>query len=494
MSSQTPLPSVFTRTVPRLAPDGMGKGLFASTDIKTGEDVVYIKVPFVAVLDKPRLDDTCSGCFGKKQLESETDLKACTGCRVVKYCDRACQSKDWKFAHSLECPIFQKVKPMVLPNNARAILRMVLRTGRNKYSTQELDVFSGLETHMQQIEQSQAQLDRVTLTARAIKNYSETDMNEVSIAEYAAKLDLNSFNLTTALYDRIGLYLHPYAALINHSCNFNSTVGFDGEELFVKAVRPIKKDEQIFISYIDTTTPHEIRRTELSERYFFDCRCTRCAKGTDTPEDRFSGTPEDTSVLETAERKALELMQSASASETKPEESIAELESALHILHKTGVWPLTRQPYASLRDQLIVSLLSAGNFGRAFIQAAIRYLRVDPALYSSAHPIRHMHAWILVKLSIYASQSLDPNSKESAFLQKFEINFYFILWYILADLASKQMESCTVPSFKNLVGSHFAQVHNEFKVYGVDPSTSRPLFAAEWKKLERLVSLALEKE
>ena len=82
------LPSVATKTVSRPAPNGMGNGLFAVEDIKVGEDVVHAKVPFVAVLDTPRLEDTCAGCFGKKQLQTGGELKSCTGCRVVKYCDR----------------------------------------------------------------------------------------------------------------------------------------------------------------------------------------------------------------------------------------------------------------------------------------------------------------------------------------------------------------------------------------------------------------------
>ena len=88
MSSQIPLPSVTTKTVPGPAPNGMGNGLFATENIKVGEDVMHAKSPFVAVLDKPRLDDTCSGCFGRRQMEGDAFLKACTGCRVVKYCDR----------------------------------------------------------------------------------------------------------------------------------------------------------------------------------------------------------------------------------------------------------------------------------------------------------------------------------------------------------------------------------------------------------------------
>jgi SET and MYND domain-containing protein len=101
---------------------------------------------------------------------------------------QVCQSKDWKFAHAGECSIYQKVKPNVLPNNARAIMRMVVRTGRGKYSSQELDTLSKLETHMNEIQELQANLDRIITTSKAVKNYSETDMTENVIMTYAAKV------------------------------------------------------------------------------------------------------------------------------------------------------------------------------------------------------------------------------------------------------------------------------------------------------------------
>lgn len=83
------MPSITTKTVSGPAPNGMGNGLLATEDIKVGGDVVHAQTPFVAVLDSSRLDDTCSGCFGKRQMqEGNADLKACTGCLVVRYCDR----------------------------------------------------------------------------------------------------------------------------------------------------------------------------------------------------------------------------------------------------------------------------------------------------------------------------------------------------------------------------------------------------------------------
>ncbi|GMF77823.1 unnamed protein product [Aspergillus oryzae] len=88
MPLENPLPSVHTRATPGPAPGGLGRGLFASTTIKVGEDVLNITSPFVAVLDTPRLSDTCSGCLGSGPFHHSGPLKNCTGCKVVKYCDR----------------------------------------------------------------------------------------------------------------------------------------------------------------------------------------------------------------------------------------------------------------------------------------------------------------------------------------------------------------------------------------------------------------------
>ncbi|RJE20264.1 hypothetical protein PHISCL_07397 [Aspergillus sclerotialis] len=486
MSTEPLLPGLSTKAVPGPAPDGMGTGLFASTDIQLGDDVLYIKTPFVAVLDTPRLEDTCAGCFGKRMSPegalADIELKACTGCRVVRYCDKTCQSKDWRTAHSLECAIFQKLKPRILPNNARAVLRMVLRTERQKYKPQELDLFSQLETHIRDIrEQNTKQWERISLSATAVKVYAGTGMEEEIIASFFAKLDLNSFNLVNALYDRIGLYMHPYAALINHSCEYNSVVGFDGDELHIKAIRPIKRGEQVFISYVDTTNPYQTRQIELAERYFFDCQCSKCMKGTDSREDSFLSPPQDLSKLDVVERQASETIDSAST--RTPSEAIATLESAIHTLHQTTIWPTTRQPYISLRNELIASLLSAGRFNGAFIQAAIRYIYVDPVIFpQEIHPIRQLHAWALVKLAIHLSQGVEINTQDVS-LERYELNFGLIIWSVLSGLVKNETQSCGVPTFRKMVRESFNDVYGQFRANGMDPESLGGLVKEEWEKL-----------
>jgi SET and MYND domain-containing protein len=83
------IPSVYTRGYPAPSP-GAGTGIFAATNISVGGTVMLVQRPFVAVLDTERLQDTCSGCLGQHHCKRDVnvELKACTGCRVVKYCNK----------------------------------------------------------------------------------------------------------------------------------------------------------------------------------------------------------------------------------------------------------------------------------------------------------------------------------------------------------------------------------------------------------------------
>ncbi|PYI05835.1 SET and MYND domain protein [Aspergillus sclerotiicarbonarius CBS 121057] len=473
-----------TKTTPRLAPGGLGRGLFASTDIAVGESVLDIPIPFVAVLDTQRLEDTCSGCFGQKQLENEEiSLKACTGCQVVKYCDKTCQAKDWKFAHALECSIFQQLKPRVLPINARAVLRMVLRSGRRKYSSEELDHFLQLETHIKDIrDQNAPQWERISLSSKAVKTYSGTDMSEEVISAFGAKLELNSFNLTNALYDRIGVYLHPYAALINHSCTYNSVASFDGPNLHIKALRPIPKDSQIFISYIDPTNPYPRRQSDLQDRYYFTCHCSKCEKEATT-----------SSSLTPAQQKAYDIL--SFTSDLPPTEATQSLLSAITLLQTSGE-QITTQPSISLRDELIATLLTSGKFKSAFAHAAARHLRIDPVVYpSETHPIRQVHAWTLAKLAIHLSQGIEQHEtttpEEEIALEQFEVNFSLIVWSVLGMLVGAEEKGGTGPGFKRLVRRAFGEVNGEFLAGGLDPRRLGEGVKAEWGKVDRLVDVVV---
>ncbi|KAL3255894.1 hypothetical protein ABHI18_007966 [Aspergillus niger] len=439
-----------TKTTTQPAPGGLGRGLFASTDIAVGEEVLHIPVPFVAVLDTEHLGETC-------------------------------QAKDWKLGHSLECSIYQNLKPRVLPINARAVLRMVLRSERQKYSSEELDQFLQLGTHIKDIrDQSASQWERISLSSKAIKAYSGTDMSEEVISAMGAKLDLNSFNLTNAVYDRLGVYLHPYAAIFNHSCDHNAAVSFDGPNLHIKALRPIRKDEQIFITYIDVTDPYPIRQTNLQSRYYFTCHCSKCT--------REAGSSAAI-TLHPAQQEAYNILQSLSTLENP----IQTLLQALTTLQTFSV-PKTTQPSISLHDELITALLAEQKYKSAFAHAAARYRAVDPIVYPlQGHPIRLLHAWVLARLAIHLSQGVEvqhTGGNEEIALEKYELNFNLIIWSVLAKLVGMETTGGMGPGFWRLVKREFRAVRGEFVAAGLDPRGSRELereIGREWGKVDGVV-------
>lgn len=66
---------------------------------------------------------------------------------------------------------------------------MVLRYGRQKYDEQDLAIFFQLETHIQEIrERNEDQWNRISLSAKAIKEYSGTAMQEELISAVGAKV------------------------------------------------------------------------------------------------------------------------------------------------------------------------------------------------------------------------------------------------------------------------------------------------------------------
>lgn len=396
-------------------------------------------------------------------------------------------------------------------------MRMVLRLGakKNAYTQEELDLFQTLETHIRDIREGNSeQWERISLTSKAVKQYSQTGIEEELLSAFGAKVssvrsinltsmggffffflsyissndcrcqfDLNSFNLTNAFYDRVGLYIHPYAALINHSCEYNAVMGFDGPELYIKAVRPIAKDEQIFISYVDTTYPKRIRQKELGGRYFFACQCKKCSG--DEP-------PEPTGDAGVVCERAFALLQSGKAGDDKHRLSVT-LQALI-----TCELPKTKQPFVSIFDEIIVSDISDGALTHAFLNCALRFSRIDPVAYPyEGHPIRAVHAWTLAKVTLQISQE-SPELTMPEFVKggwedflgtgEVSLDYGLLTWTLLAELVSKEAEYCTVPGFRTIVKKTFANVHEEFMRHGLDPRNMRDEIRAQWSKLGKLIS------
>jgi hypothetical protein len=92
--------------------------------------------------------------------------------------------------------------------------------------------------------------------------------------------------------DPIGICFEPVIALANHSCSPNAAIVFDGRKVILRALDSIKQDDQIFISYVDSTQRRQARQAELKEAYFFTCNCIKCVKD-ETPYQSWIRSPRE---------------------------------------------------------------------------------------------------------------------------------------------------------------------------------------------------------
>ncbi|XP_073421782.1 SET and MYND domain-containing protein 4 [Dendrobates tinctorius] len=89
---------------------------------------------------------------------------------------------------------------------------------------------------------------------------------------------------------RLATAIFPVLSLLNHSCDPNTSVSFQGRSVMVRASRAIRKGEEVLHCY----GPHkfrmksEKRQTLLKDQYFFTCRCDACTLEQTLTDDTFS--------------------------------------------------------------------------------------------------------------------------------------------------------------------------------------------------------------
>jgi SET domain-containing protein len=94
------------------------------------------------------------------------------------------------------------------------------------------------------------------------------------------KLDRSEKSFYFEFFSPQGLF--PLAALMNHHCIPNIRYTYDNNRVMTcKAVKPIKKGEQIFNSYTKVLWGTNQRRMHLYYSKNFLCKCERCVDNTE---------------------------------------------------------------------------------------------------------------------------------------------------------------------------------------------------------------------
>lgn len=102
--------------------------------------------------------------------------------------------------------------------------------------------------------------------------------NDVEMIRTYGRVVVNSFNILDTDQNTIGTGIYLGVSVTDHSCRPNAVVTFDGLDLNMRSIAPMRRIDfsKIFITYIDLMDAAEQRRKALAQTYYFRCECTRC--------------------------------------------------------------------------------------------------------------------------------------------------------------------------------------------------------------------------
>ncbi|KAF3938466.1 hypothetical protein ABW19_dt0203872 [Dactylella cylindrospora] len=293
-------------------------------------------------------------------------------------------------------------------------------------SANKIGGIGALKTHILEFEKAGGERwEMANLTAKATSEFSKSSKKESFEAEFMrdlyCKLLVNSFTVTTQSFDPIGIAIDYKAAMLNHSCNPNAAMLFDGRTLLVRSLKEIQKDTEITISYIDNFMTRKERRAELSSRYFFDCDCAACSSESQKLEASLcheckkmvpsasSACPACNEPVSEELDPAIALAASTSAAREgrNADKSVPTLLKSLKSLYATKLLPPTYHPIPQLHQDLAMAYIDASDWKSAFLHLLTLYVKFFPAIYETPyHPVRVVRtftlAMVLIQVAVVA--------------------------------------------------------------------------------------------
>ncbi|EXK90053.1 SET and MYND protein [Fusarium oxysporum f. sp. raphani 54005] len=252
----------------QLRHDKKGRGIFSTRALSPG-DIILPFTPTILIPSLSHIKTICSHCF------KPADVRSCSGCHAVSYCDAACQSANWTAVHSKECKLLRKVTEQGhpgIPTPVRAVIQALVKPGIGA-------ALENLEGNVESWRKSDkwADMEMMAMGATAFTGQGTGQEELQKTLALLCKIQTNAFHRYDADLGQVGIFLEPKLAMANHSCIPNAMVQFVGRKAILRAEKPIKVDEEIEISYTDYTFPRSKRKHALAP-YFFDCQCPRCEK------------------------------------------------------------------------------------------------------------------------------------------------------------------------------------------------------------------------
>lgn len=260
----------------RFISEGKGNGLRALREIKPGE-VIYSCEPFAFCVARDFLKTACQSCLTRGE-----SLSRCSQCKTARYCNVQCQKQAWP-DHKRECKCLKHLQPRIPTDSVRLVARIIFKLlSQSESDQEELYSIAEHQSHLADMsEEKKEGLKHLCTTLQVYLAEENCDLSRLPSGldpvSLLARVTCNCFSISDGELQDVGVGLYPSMSLLNHDCQPNCIMMFEGKRLTLRAVRVIRSAEELTISYTDILAPSKDRRSQLQEQYHFRCECKRCS-------------------------------------------------------------------------------------------------------------------------------------------------------------------------------------------------------------------------
>ncbi|XP_073528901.1 histone-lysine N-methyltransferase SMYD3 [Phyllobates terribilis] len=387
---------------------GKGNGLRATRRFAVSE-LVTCAEPFVYTTCRKTGGgaSVCDHCLRRSEK-----LQRCSQCKFARYCNSLCQKKAWK-DHKRECLCLKNIFPVVPTDSVRLVARIIFKLLEQPDCTSgELYSINDLQSHFKDLNVDMKQ--GLGHLAATLEQYLKKEIPDSSklppgfqTLDCFCKLTCNSFTISDGEMQDVGVGLYPSMSLLNHSCDPNCVIVFEGTRLHLRTVKEIPQGEELTISYMDVKMPSHMRQMQCQRQYCFTCDCHRCMSK-DKDEDMLAGGEETSREMEHSLPTLEELR------------SQGNLKEALNLCKKLiNSSQLPNKNIHQLKAlDLAMDLCIQLKMWEEALQYAVQTLEPYSLYYSNYHPVRAIQIIKVGKLQLHLGILPDAMS---TLMQAFQI-------------------------------------------------------------------------
>ena len=275
------------------------RSAISSQNLQPGS-IISSEKPFATMLLRPHSHQYCAHCLAK--FDQDKPGKRCLGgCQYTFFCGRECQ-KDHFSIHKHTCKKYLRIMGGALQQynshfgmsgDEEGFPLENFMLGRNVYirlcnlagisvkdKRTDLPLPSDIEALCEGPNTPTQDSIYEKILSTIIANSFGIDHQDAInfFNRLLKKFRYNNFGIQNSLQTVIASGVFPKGAILNHSCDPNCILTYEGSLTMqvIRTIKPVSEGDELFHSYTDICQPTSVRQSRLMETYSIRCDCERC--------------------------------------------------------------------------------------------------------------------------------------------------------------------------------------------------------------------------